>query len=106
MKPEEQRIAIAEACGFQEEESWLDGRKCWAHKDCPPHVGFEEVPDYLNDLNAIREAEKLLLENLGTWTRYVTELKLQSAKSGMPHFHLSATQRAEAFLHTLNLWIE
>jgi hypothetical protein len=97
MKQEEQRIAIAGACG------WVQSPTGWWKLD-------EKVepflPNYLNDLNAMHEAEKLLLENSGTWTRYVTELKIQSEKFGMPLFHLNATQRAEAFLRTLNLWAE
>jgi hypothetical protein len=102
MRPEEQRIAIAKACG------WTDiGFARFGGTGLDPLDGLRgDLPDYLNDLNAMHEAEKLLLENSGTWTRYVTELKIQSAKFGMPLFHLNATQRAEAFLKTLNLWIE
>jgi hypothetical protein len=62
------------------------------------------LPDYFNDFNAVHELEKVLLENFGMWKPYVTQLKIQSAKSKIPLFHLSAIQRAEAIGLTLNLW--
>jgi hypothetical protein len=116
MTKEQQRIAIAEACGFTKEEPWLDGRDCWSHKDSPMHVGFEEVPDFLNDLNAMHEAEgsvifadSSLAEEYGMrlgktyhprWFIDVTGSQLAAM------CHATAAQRAEAFLRTLNLWQE
>jgi hypothetical protein len=49
MDQEKQRIAIAKACGFTEEEPWLDGRECWGHIDHPPHVGFLKTLDLWQD---------------------------------------------------------
>ena len=104
MSPEAQRIAIAKACGFTQKEPWLDGLECWGHKDHPPHVGFEEIPDYLNDLNAMHEAEKWLKQQpdheystqaICTYDQYLTRDFGPRA---------TAAQRAEAFLRTLNLW--
>ena len=79
MSPEAQRIAIAEACA----------------------PGSSVMPDYLNDLNAMHEAEKVLTDHTGYC------MNLQIATGGLPlRFNLvfsTAAQRAEAFLRTLNL---
>lgn len=103
MNPEQQQIKIAEACGFYKEEPWLDGRPCWGHKDHPKHIGFEEIPDFLHDLNAMHEAEKVLTGE--QWVAYVRLLgKVTEEQKG--RCHATAAQRAEAFLRTLKLWVE
>ena len=109
MNPESQRIAIAEACGWTEchpatktPHGFFEayGRKklpCGSRKD-------ERLPDYLNDLNAMHEAEKMLTDE--QWTDYYDNL-LDTTK---PSFvlrditHATAAQRAEAFLRTLGKW--
>lgn len=69
----------------------------------PNHV-FGPVPDYINDLNAMHEAEKVLTEE--QWTDYYDNL-LDTTK---PSFvlrditHATASQRAEAFLRTIGKW--
>jgi len=80
MKPKQQRISIAEACGTMR----------WA-----------SVPDYLNDLNAMHEAEKVLnqeqkedyffiiLNFYGNWPKAI---------------QATADQRAEAFLRAVGKW--
>lgn len=109
MKPEEQRIAIAEACGWRFVYDYTynlnsppefttispEGRRFCGHH-----------PDYLNDLNAMHEAEKVLpYEKLYAYEDW---LKDGNSSGGHPaqlcHWHASAAQRAEAFLRTLNLW--
>ena len=70
-------------------------------------MGREEIPDYCYDLNAMHEAEKVLMERLDHWWDYHTELKAlkimsEYGKGGT--IHATAAQRAEAFLKTLNLW--
>jgi|688.fasta_scaffold896109_2 hypothetical protein len=107
MKPELQRIRIAKACGF-DESHWLE------LKDGIVFGTSGSLPDYLNDLNAMHEAVRKLTDSQRTkfrqnltkvWTaRY-------NATHGLfpPHYdsvNASAKQRAEAFLRTLNLWIE
>lgn len=109
MSPEAQRTAIAEACGWTgfHKESHAAITYLWGYDSEFEHPKTRRiVPDYLNDLNDMHEAERVILINYGTWTSYVAELKIQSAKHGLPHFHLPAAQRAEAFLRTLNLWKE
>jgi hypothetical protein len=106
MNKEEQRIAIAEACGWKdchESENWaatigtlheVNGNQ------------YALLADYLNDLNAMHEAEKILTENQLDY--YAEWLKDGNSSGGFPsqlcHWHATAAQRAEAFLKTLNLW--
>jgi len=98
MTQEEKRIKLAEAAGFTQEEPWLDGRKCWGHKK-HPNIGFEEIPDYFNDLNVVHELEKVL--NAVQRLQYMDKL-------GYPHntscTFATASQRCEALGLTLNLW--
>jgi hypothetical protein len=90
MTKEQQRIAIAEACGWKEEDfgpSW--------YQSCT------KMPDYLNDLNAMHEAEKVLDYN------QLREMEDSvSFQFAVYPFHATATQRAEAFLRTINKWEE
>jgi len=85
MNPEQQRIAIAEA----------------VRKDA----------DYLNDLNAMHEAEKVLTPN--TRPEYLCQLfdVATRGRSGLYpvdenylSHHATASQRAEAFLRTFGKW--
>ncbi len=120
MKPEEQRIAIAEACGWrwvilrQQEELCDDVR---GYPPGVPCVGLNEryVPDYLNSLDAMHEAEKAKeLHWNQKWAESVVEIALREAAMEFRHTdkwdwvllisRLSAVQRAEAFLKTLKLW--
>ncbi len=121
MTPESQRIAIAEACGWvRHGDEGIYG--CW---DDPQGFTHADCPDYLNDLNAMHEAEKVLDErdrwNYGN-TLALSVLKEENAYfgqnqddlaepnlNGFGHFALAtltAAQRAEAFLKTLGLWKE
>ena len=109
MTAEAQRIAIAEACGYTQEEPWLNGRDCWSHKDHPPHMGFDAITDYLNDLNAIHEAVKSLPQNL--MPRYFACLcNVVSGSLSLYGYskatEATAAQRAEAFLKTLDKWTD
>lgn len=120
MKPESQRIAIAEACGWKEvpqpkspygefvSRVWqfggVGGRLC----------GFGSLPDYLNDLNAMHEVESKLRENQFHYFQYTRELwsvlfphveySGNLGYLGFNYVNATASQRAEAFLKTLNLW--
>ena len=104
MTPEAQRIAIAEACGWLSVDyspSW----KCWIGVTDEDDTCFDykPIPDYLNDLNAMHEAEKVLVEE--QWGVY-TSLLIRENRVGLARtlIHATAAQRAEAFLRTLNLW--
>jgi hypothetical protein len=112
MKPIQQRIAIAEACGWKQSPTgW------WNHTGVNP-VFQKESPNYLNDLNAMLEAEKTLTATQFEWMWLVELPRMLNTKvesfgmdvwkitSPTLLFHATAPQRAEAFLRTLNLWVE
>lgn len=84
MNPEEQRIAIAKTCGFKIQSSAL------------------QAPDYLNDLNAMHEAEKVLTTN-DQVSNYENRL-MEICGGYRRSLHSTAAQRAEAFLRTKGLW--
>jgi len=95
MSPELQRIKIAEACG------WETNKRKWLAK--PPSNSWQyldTIPNYLNDLNAIHEAKKILTDK--QWVIYSAELW----KITNNPLHATAEECAEAFLKTLNLWEE
>lgn len=104
MNKTEQKIRIAVACGMERKK-----------------MGFTHglqtqfPPDYLNDLNAMREAEKILTDE--QWHEYyrflyiITRPVEHQPQPGCDNhtksfIHVSAAQKAEAFLKTLNLWDE
>jgi hypothetical protein len=115
MKPEQQRIAIAEACGWRIES---DGANTFVYSpnktsgtgyrmnDIRHPKIIKLLPDYLNDLNAMHEAEKAL--DPIRQCRYAETLYRlmigNHAVSGFMKIHAAAALRAEAFLKTLNLW--
>ena len=104
MKPEEQRIAIAEACGWITLKNGTDG---FAPKDRKINILcdiYDPLPDYLNDLNAMHEAVETLRGKDGPqWFDFQRILMIECG-SWMNCIQASAAQRAEAFLKTLNLW--
>jgi len=115
MNKEKQRIAIAEACGWKvipKEDGILLGlyRPNENKSICSSNTrrglaGF--TPDYLNDLNAMHEAEKLLTgydsaTGDSQYGRYITGLQQITNWNRVPC--ATAAQRAEALLKTLNLW--
>ena len=118
MTPEQQRIAIAEVCGWRRGHSiqWTDGyakHYDWGWTD-PKGLpqNSKEPPDYLNDLNAMHEAEETLGKK--QWNHYRLHIlpsvcwRFVSRQKGLHHQgqieHATASQRAEAFLKTLKLW--
>lgn len=127
MKEEAQRIAIAEACGWTR----IMASPGFASDDTFPRgveprkqtmASFRALPDYLNDLNAMHEAEKALSREEGTggrardqWNLYVwfiyevvTGHPWESDTNDYPGDVLNATaaQRAEAFLKTIGKWVD
>ena len=94
MTNEEINIAIAEACGYKtgyrDPEAW------------------HPLPDYLNDLNAMHDAEELFyakpdtlegaerMRDYSKWLCLIAKYPLRA----------TAAQRAEAFLKTIGKWKE
>lgn len=142
MNPDKQQIAIAEACGwkwmrrmtevgepagYNNSSVWLfspghlEGIDCqtvpvgrFERCDKPEkHNGFAyNAPNYLTDLNAMHEAEKVLTDtwrNIGS-QRSVFTSHLLVMTGGYytvgfwPSIHATAAQRAEAFLKTIEKW--
>ena len=106
MKPEAQRIAIAEACGWVRRQ-WQDrkGRPCSGWRTPEGKELDGSPPDYLNSLDAMHDAEGKMM--LGQWKTYEAHLKDTTKKAGCTSvIRAKASHRAEAFLRTLNLWIE
>jgi len=101
MTPEQQRIAIAEACG------WAPDPFGYHVKDpagiTGPRFRLDELPDYLNDLNAMHEAEKGLDATRQNEYSYQLEAACCPREYG---WHATAAQRAEAFLRTIDKWEE
>lgn len=129
MTNEQKIIAIAEACGWiwarrkgQFDDRWIFNSAtkpkfkhgiCWSlgeitgdfeHCERPENgVGRgwgEKIPDYLNDLNAMHEAEKVLtMTQLSDYTYHLAEII-----GSEWNWHLikaTASQRADAFLITI-----
>ena len=110
MSPELQRIAIAEACGWRLCNSDILPDKWW--KLGRLGVPLKELPDYLNDLNAMHEAEKLLttIEQQNKYYSEIAEITWGNEETGdrqvvFNQLCASASQRAEALLKTLNLYV-
>lgn len=121
MNKENQRIAIAKACGWTNITSDFYGTVPNADElDSQGALeNLYQIPDYLNDLNVIHGAEKVLTKSeysspLGTaafeddsFAGWLHRIMVRRAEA--PNFRIysaSAAQRAEAFLRTLNLWEE
>ncbi len=112
MSPEAQRIAIAEACGLKPVQSddrfWdFESKKVGA---ISREALMALVPDYLNDLNAMHEAEKVLTSpQRDEYRDFIAEHYRQAVgytwdDGSAAAIHAPAAQRAEAFLRTLGLW--
>ena len=104
MKPKQQRIAIAETCGWTE----ISMRCLWGlppgHVDCGTEDCLKHLPDYLNDLNAMHEAEKMF--RAAIYCRYISELCDLAIKDNNCMYMATAAQRAEAFLRATGKWVE
>jgi hypothetical protein len=100
MNEEKQRIAIAKACGWEQFSPDKDP-DFWYQPGWRLVVKTKDLPDYLNDLNAMHEAEKVLTKEQAE--KYVTILCLQVQPTPQL-YHATAAQRAEAFLKTIGKW--
>lgn len=113
MTPEQQRIAIARACGWTTIYQASSSRH--TPKPSDPWIGnlLSEnkaghlIPDYLNDLNAMHEAEKGLFDR-NDWSacKYQETLQQQVMPTPSWTWHATAAQRAEAFLRTIGKWTD
>jgi hypothetical protein len=120
MNKEKQRIAIAEACGWKDikdtnhEDVNIESRSisCWSGlTGVPPkfiHYEWNRViiPDYLNNLNAMHEAEmsRVDMEDGRFIVLFREYLHTILGHDGSLAIHATAAQRAEAFLRTIGKW--
>lgn len=112
MTPEQQRIAIAETCGWTWNESRIidpsgkltQDRYYYDSGDFKIDRLFAVIPNYLNDLNAMHEAEKVLFAR-NDWSVCKYDELLGAATSSWK-WNATAAQRAEAFLRTIKKWEE
>lgn len=117
MTPQSQIIATAETVGWF--ECGTGGSWSWRHSsftDESQDVRTENLPNYLEDLNACFEME-LFLTREGDQDEYVNQLwQVIGAGYWSPNYseddfhwiivHSTAPQRAEAFLKTVGKWEE
>ena len=102
LTPEQKRIAIAEACGWKQIQKLGLDNELYGWIEQGP---LDPIPDYLNDLNAMHEAQKRLMLIEGAWHRFALILRdictpEHGAKELCWPFAVEATaaQRADAFL--------
>lgn len=107
MNPEQQRIAIAEACGLGSREQLAalleDYEEAFALAYYNDRAApTTPIPDYLNDLNAMHEAEKTL-QHYGCFVDVLAQV-MGEPRQGIMLPLATAAQRAEAFLKTIGKW--
>jgi len=129
MTPEAQREAIARACGWRSTiESWYSPEGS-AHARSVYRRNADELiddshilPDYLTDLNAMRDAENTLTSGQRRYyaecliqvhpLRYDPTIRVKDENLNDNYMKLflianmSAAQRAEAFIKAKGLWVD
>jgi hypothetical protein len=122
MKPEQQRIAIAEACGWKNADhpDAMKLKQGWTmpEKWCMDPNGVLQFnhkrPNYLNDLNAMHEAVSIFdydqadqfEDHLCDICKRSNDEKENPAPWRFAVVNATASQRAEAFLRTIGKWKE
>ena len=110
MKPEEQRIALAEWAGNVELDYETQARILYGRQGS--RGALVTIPDYLNDLNAVHllemkltfeQAEQFEDELCDIVVKYNEQLE-NPAPWRFAVAHATAAQRCKALLKTLNLW--
>jgi hypothetical protein len=98
---EEKRIKVAELCGWKRGAKRDRGGHYWAMPGWYPQCTWVEdsMPDYLNDLNAMHEAEKTIHDDYrDMYADYLVEI---SGFHPLGVWSTTARQRAEAFVLTM-----
>ncbi len=104
MTEHEQRVAIAEWMGWKRP---VQGTVLWTYDGARQWADADHLPNFAHDLNTMREAEMRLaedarldyLERLANTCEFTHPYKRDWFCATTP-----ASVRAEALLHTLNLW--
>ena len=107
MKEELQRMAIAKAMGWEKKYSNMYGKKCWyGEKETKVAITQDQLPDYLNDLNAMHEVLCTLPDNTG-FTAHLDQFIYEDngrLVSKMDRVKATARQLAKAYLTTIGKW--
>jgi len=121
MKPEEQRIAIAEVCGWKRSDTYdysLYGRVLRTDSDVTERVPAyekegltkrsEDLPGYIDDLNAIHDARSIIQNDTGLRVEYLNQLRrvIGGLVSDFDLINARADQHAKALLKALGKWKE
>ncbi len=108
MTEEQINAAIAEACGWTEiGECENGGFRLRGFPSDRFEAHRKPIPNYCNDLNAMHEAEKVILPKFSHF--YANKLALITGvdcSDETAFFCATARQRAEAFLKALGKWEE
>ena len=116
MTSEQQRIAIATACGWRivqtTKYAWVvicpsNIERAWSSHDgvMNDKPASYYLPDYLGDLNACHEMEKVLTkEQRIDHMEWLGMCSDDYGRKVWAYVHCSASERARAFLRTLGLW--
>lgn len=98
--PQEQRIKVAELCGWERDyKSNLRGGPVWVKNGSI--AGFDGLPEYLNDLNAMHGVEmNMPNQRLLDYDTILWNI-CQNASGKTGAIHATARQRAEAFVLTM-----
>jgi len=118
MSPEQQRIAIAKACGWTNVAPLIVKNVKHEGDDITVGISSDDgwIPDYLNDRNAMLEANQMLIDKGLMW-QFANQiigiicrakgLSLQTLEQQDYLVFLASSTaelEAEAFLRTLDLW--
>lgn len=115
MNAEKQIIAIAEACGWTQIQNCNTMAISGIWRGYPPTgaiIGQKALlPNYLFDLNATHEAEKILNENQREyyWNLLLREVDPPDESDDSSRWlcaHANADHRARALLKTIGKWEE
>jgi hypothetical protein len=110
MTPDQQRTAIAKICGWTDirrQRLYAGDQDLWGTKLIGGDKHRNRLPNYLADLNAMHEAEEMMTEEqriAHSDNAYDIACRAQRETGKWRWISLTAPQRAEAFLRTLNLW--
>lgn len=116
MTPDQQRIAIAEACGWKNTYRGSKAGSVYGFKD--GNHRFHSVPFYPSDLNAIHEARKALVTTTELRVKYLNALraivarrcpKNKTGASLVTDYDLvnaEAWEHAETLVKVTGKWVE
>lgn len=127
---QEHRITIAEACGWNladEDQikeragaaNWLLQKGPWWRNDEEKTIAtLDNLPDHLNDLNAIHDARKSIINTPELRVKYLNTLRTIVGKrcpknnvgaalvSDYDLVNAEASEHAEAIIRTIGKWVE